>query len=1151
MPKVSTMIERAGAALLAEDDDARRRARATGTSFLVQAPAGSGKTELLIQRYLALLACVDEPDQIVALTFTNKAAGEMRERVLGALLAAERGDPEPEEEHERVTRTLAIDALAQNRRRNWSITEHPSRLRMQTFDALATALARRAPLAAGLGPHPVYVEDATMLYRRAAEGALVRARADDASWRTLLLYFDNLAPLITTLIAGMLARRDQWLRQVTGVPLGQLRSELESALRAEIVDVLEHTRRAFPQGIGADIRARARDAAAVLAQREPGRDFANELLACAIAGGLPPADVESLPLWRTLARFLMVSDCKHFKRVVTIKDGFEPIGKYPGASDRRERKDAMESMLRSLDAVPGLASALAAASRMPEPRISDDAWRIVEALLDVLPKAVAELTSVVFAEERQIDFLQANLAAVDALGGPEDPSELLLRLDASVRHLLVDEFQDTSHVQLRLLERLTSDWAPGDGRTIFAVGDPMQSIYRFREAEVGFFLKAQDDGTVCGLPVERLTLRRNFRSQANIVDWCNDTFAPVLGGVRDAARGVVPFEPAAAARPPCDGSVPALELFENASGEAERVVALVRDAQAAGARDIAVLVRARAHLAQLLPALRRARVVFAAVELDLLSQRQVVLDLAALTHALLQPADRAAWLAVLRAPWCGLTLADLVAVGEAAGTQSRAAIPLAFENIEAIAGMSDDGRQRLRRVLDALLPTLDARGQASATDRVRGAWLALGGPACLDDPIDLDAAALYFDLLSAHERGGDLPDWDAFVATLSALHASPAATSAPTVQIMTMHKAKGLEFDTVILTGLAEEGRRSDPALLRWRRRDAGLLIAPARSRGGDIDPLYRYLERLDAEAENAELGRLLYVASTRAKTRLHLVAAPGTRVDKETGALGWKDPVRSSSLAKLAPALNPELPFVGRPVAVGPLAGEPPLLRRVPLDAAFAVPPDAVALAAPRGHRDLTSPPFDWARETTRCVGIVAHRLLAKIADEGPGAWPRERVVSLLPRVRADLAGAGFAPDELGPAASQVLEVIQRTLADPRGRWLFDAAHEDARSEWALSGVDGGEIVRVVVDRTFVANGERWVVDFKTGTHEGGDAKTFLDTEVERYRDQMTRYARLMRGMDPRPVRLALYYPLIEGGFREIDRDPLQFKLLLDVAPG
>ena len=106
-------------------------------------------------------------------------------------------------------------------------------------------------------------------------------------------------------------------------------------------------------------------------------------------------------------------------------------------------------------------------------------------------------------------------------------------------------------------------------------------------------------------------------------------------------------------------------------------------------------------------------------------------------------------------------------------------------------------------------------------------------------------------------------------------------------------------------------------------------------------------------------------------------------------------------------------------------------------------------------------------------------------------------------------------------------------------GRWLFDANHVGARSEWALSGVDNGEIVRIVVDRTFIADGERWIVDFKTGTHEGGDVRAFLDSEVERYRDTMQRYGRMLAALEKRKVRLALYYPLVEGGFREVGTAP------------
>ena len=139
--------------LLREDENARRDALDATRSFLVQAPAGSGKTELLIQRLLALLARVDEPERILALTFTRKAAGEMRERVVDALSAAARAEPlDPGQPHLAVTRELAHAVLAQDARRGWALALHPARLRIMTFDALTTWIVRNAPFAAGLGP---------------------------------------------------------------------------------------------------------------------------------------------------------------------------------------------------------------------------------------------------------------------------------------------------------------------------------------------------------------------------------------------------------------------------------------------------------------------------------------------------------------------------------------------------------------------------------------------------------------------------------------------------------------------------------------------------------------------------------------------------------------------------------------------------------------------------------------------------------------------------------------------------------------------------------------------------------------------------------------------------------------------------------------
>jgi ATP-dependent exoDNAse (exonuclease V) beta subunit len=1116
---------------LAQQDAASRDDALDPTrSFLVQAPAGSGKTELLIQRLLALLARVDEPERILALTFTRKAAGEMRERVLDALAAATRGDAvDAGAPHLAVTRALALAVLAQDARQGWALVEHPTRLRIMTFDALTTWIVRNAPFAAGLGPAPGYAEDAKGLYAEAAAAAVADAPADDPHWQRLLVHLHNDADQAAKLLANLLARRDQLLREVGVGDAAAVRKALASALRAEIDSALAALARAVPRDFAGEIARLARIAANGLAEDDP---LAASLLACAAHGGLPRFTADDLPLWRVLAGWLLTNDGTP-RKSPDRRQGFAAAGSGPGKAERAAAKQDMVALLDRLRALPGLAATLHGVARMPQPvPLVDDAWAVVEALLDVVPRAVAQL-SVAFAAAREVDFPQAGLAALDALGTPEAPSDLLQRLDYRLGHVLVDEFQDTSATQLELLRRLTSGWTPGeDGRTIFAVGDPMQSIYRFREAEVRLFVEAQLAGDVAGIPVTCLTLRRNFRSQRAIVEWVNHVFPAVLGEVNDPVRGAVAFTPAAAVKETLPDPGVTVELCTSERDEARAVVARVRAAVAANAGEVAILVRARTHLETILPALRKAGIAFTAVELDRLGQRQAVQDLLSLTHALLQPGDRLAWLAVLRAPWCGLALADLVAIAGAAGPRP---LPLVLDDAPALAAVSADGRRRLARVWPVLAAARAAHGRATVAARVRGAWLALGGPACLAEALDLDTAERFFDVLAAHERAGDVPDWSLFVAALDELAASPDAVDddragRTRVQVMTMHKAKGLQFDTVILPGLGRQGRGASHELLRWRRRARGLLIAPSPSPGSDPDPVFDYLKRLEKEEADAELGRLLYVACTRAMTRLHLIGAPpATATD---GAPEWRPP-SSSSLAKLWPMLAADAPPAQ--AAQDALADEPsaPPLERLPLSWAPPIADDGLAPQPAAGDTPHVAPPFDWVQERTRVVGTLAHRLLARMSADGP--WDEARLAALAPRVRADLAAAGFGADEIEPFAQRVLDVVRRTLADPRGRWLFDASHAEARSEWGVAGVDRGAIVHLVLDRTFVADGTRWIVDFKTGTHEGGDPVAFLDSEAQRYREQLARYARVVAALDPRPIRVALYYPLVDGGFREL----------------
>ena len=183
------------AELLQADRQSRIDALEVGRSAIVQAPAGSGKTELLIQRYLRLLAIVNNPEEILAITFTRKAAFEMQLRVLGALRFARDG-AEPEVDYERITYRAAAAALARDRDMGWHLIESPGRMRIQTVDAFGAGLARAVPLSSGLGGIGATVTGAEMnnLYRAAATATLDCLDSGDvhgAAVERVLTHLDN------------------------------------------------------------------------------------------------------------------------------------------------------------------------------------------------------------------------------------------------------------------------------------------------------------------------------------------------------------------------------------------------------------------------------------------------------------------------------------------------------------------------------------------------------------------------------------------------------------------------------------------------------------------------------------------------------------------------------------------------------------------------------------------------------------------------------------------------------------------------------------------------------------------------------------------------------------------------------------------------
>ncbi len=1082
-------------------------------SFIIQAPAGSGKTELLIQRYLGLLSTVDHVEEIVAVTFTKKAAGEMRERVLQALRDAQSGKV-GETPHEQLTLQLAAAALARDHEAGWQLVGNPARLRIQTIDALCAGLTRQMPVLSRFGAQPESVEDALPLYREAAQATLALIDDEDEvanDVERLLLHLDNNVARIEDLIAGMLAQRDQWLRHVHG----REREELEGALRQARQLALRRLHDALPAGIETELHAVA------------GFVFAN-----LGHGDFAENDVEK---WALLAAACLTAGDDWRKRL-TKDQGF------PDGKEGQPWKTRALALFAQLDASSDAREALAAMRELPPERYSDSQWQALGAILNLLPYAVAQL-KLIFQSRRQVDFTEVAQGALQALGTDDEPTDLTLALDYRIRHLLIDEFQDTSISQYELVARLTAGWTAEDGRTVFAVGDPMQSIYRFREAEVGLFLRARAEG-IRDLKLHPVSLSSNFRSQAGIVDWVNSAFAQVMPVRENMASGAVPYTPSVATRDVLSGSAVSVHaLFgDDGSEEAREIAELVASAQRENPdMRVAILVRTRGHLQHIVPQLKAAGLRFRAIDIEPLGQRPVVQDLLALTRALAHPGDRTAWLAVVRAPWCGLTLADLHALAH----DDDITLWDALHDDACLAALSDDGRARALRLRTVLTTGMLQRARKPLREQVAGAWYALGGPACVAQPTDLEDAEAFFRHLDQHEEAGVLPDRLAFEEGLTQLYAAPDLGADEGLQIMTIHKAKGLEFDVVILPGLGRTPRGDDQKLLQWAEQPAAhgaeaLLLAPIHASEDDSDPIYTWIRRHHAHRQHLEDGRLLYVATTRARRRLHLFGNVRVKHDDD-GVPVMMPPASRSLLGKLWPAVAPAFEAALRANDPQPAPPTPPAvidqtLRRLPSGWVLpAAPHPARWQAPPEAVRVQDALEFSWAGETARHVGTVVHRWLQRIAEDGAAGWNEKRIRALAPAIRSALSAEGVGDTELPDAEQRATAALVRSVSDERGRWLL-SARDAARNEWRLTGVSSGHIVNVVLDRTFVdQDGVRWIVDYKTSVHEGGDREAFLDNERERYRSQLEQYARLLLASEERPIRLGLYFPLL-GGWREWD---------------
>jgi ATP-dependent exoDNAse (exonuclease V) beta subunit len=522
--------------------------------------------------------------------------------------------------------------------------------------------------------------------------------------------------------------------------------------------------------------------------------------------------------------------------------------------------------------------------------------------------------------------------------------------------------------------------------------------------------------------------------------------------------------------------------------------------------------------------------------------------------------DRIAWLAVLRAPWCGFTLDDLHRLTGADGPGFKRLSVLELIDLHQHL-LSPDGQRRLVRTAAILRRALDLRWRQvdvpSFASWIERTWRTLGGPACLDAAA-YENVQVFFSLLDALPPDGLAPFTGEFAAELDRLFAQPDPSVSETcgIQLMTIHKAKGLGFDVVVVPGLERTASGDDNSLVCSLERidprrpgETDFLVAPIGLHSEDTEPLYRWVRRQRKIRFNEERKRLFYVACTRARRELHLF---GSAV---YGASSLRPPGKDSLLATAWPALQDDfdaaarapqpapprvlafpIPGVLDEIAAAAPSASAPGPRRLLLDVEPMPRGANVAVTGtyPTGSGEASDFRRPEGSRQARLIGSAVHTILQRLGPDLAACPPAD----LRARAASLLRAAALAGDALASATAAVTKMLRACAADPVCHWIL-AAHPDAQSEVSWTGYLSEETTRLRTlraDRIFragpapLADGSDvfWIIDYKTSP--GPSGALFLAQERSRYAPQLEAYARVLRTLhgEKTVLRLGLYYPAL-----------------------
>ena len=1097
-----------------QNDQAQRsQALDPSVSFIVQAPAGSGKTELLTQRFLTLLACsCQAPEEIIALTFTRKAAHEMRARIVQALERAQQPAAPSLSAHQLQTHQLGKRVLEKNTLHQWQLIDNPGRLKIMTIDSLAYQLSHQIPMLSQLGAHANPSDHPQQLYQQAVD-ALFKTSTHSPKLNphlsALLLHLNGNVPYLSELLIQMLNNRCQWLPHLLPIWKNpeQWRQKLEH-IRQDLAKIqLNHLLQQLPICEQQWLNELAIHAATQLGDTLSFKDS--------------PLDVTlQLDKWQYISKMVLTKTLQ-WRRTVTKKQGFLSVKTQPHIS----LKQQLQQWLSEQQEHHALRLAFAQIQQCPPLIYSDEQWNTLQHLAHVLPELVAFLL-MQFEQSKQCDFNQINLCALQALGTEEQPTDLALHLDYGIKHLLVDEFQDTSVVHHQLISQLVQGWQDQDGRTLFVVGDPMQSIYRFRNAEVSLFMHLQTQG-IAQIKLTALHLHKNFRSTKALVDWTNDHFCKIFPDEPDFSLGGVPYN-FALAHNKDDQTAVFYHAFEQAADQTQGLCQSIKKIQQQDPHSsIACIVRARSHIKALMPVLQAQDIPFAAHDIEPIAQKKSIQIVVTLTRALYHLNDRIAWLALLRSPLVGLTLQELL-------TLSQIEQPLIIDALKQMYKQklaTPASQVRLEKIITILQHAIAQSYQTCWRDVVSPCWEALGGLCTLEHASHIEAIETVFEWLEALDQSMDLEQWQQKVDR----HYVSASTQAKqAVHIMTIHKSKGLEYDHVFLLHLEKRNPPPHSALLLWQEtrinQQQALLVAPIKKSHSEHESLYRYLQNFKKSQEHHEMARLLYVACTRAKKTLNLYAC----IAQPTQDKAYQ-PNANSFLGLLWPSCQREFLRNFKISDEKKPSDEvqthtdlsPPLTRT---DLSVLTEPLKIKAESSRKKNYVT---FSSLIDPKKITGTLTHHWIYQLSQLMNRPKTTEQLTLWLQANQQTIEQQSQQHGLNKAQAAAMLFKIRHSLnifiQSSRGQWLLSDAHKENHHEWPLLMQTKKGMEHCILDRFFIETDQgkeqkQWAIDYKIVMPQNNTL--CLATLKKNHQEQLLRYAQALEQLQQStaPVYCGIY---------------------------